>query len=151
MLVATASLFLLTVLVSYPLEMVLIQGVGFSWGSMLGALSSVMIASLLAGYLFVQKLSESRKKAAATVSVLFTALMVIMVVVNSAAIGGDFTQWVHESYQEANPQASLSTFAWFVIGGLYLGSQMFMNVATIFPISFVGLYVGSMLKRREAS
>ena len=150
-LTAALSLFLTSILFSYPLETVLTPTLGFSWGPILGALGSVLIGSLLVGFLFARKMSEHRKESLAAVSVVFTALMVFSVVANSAAIGSDFTQWVHESYQETNPQASLSAFEWFVVGGLYLGAQMCINVVTLFPLSLVGLYAGSMLRRQEAS
>ena len=150
-LTAIASLFLITVLVSYPLETVLIPALGFYWGPTLGALVSVLISSLIVGYIFARKMFEGRKESIAKISVLFAVLMIFSVVINNAALGEDFTQWVHETYQEANPTASLSTFEWYVIGGLFIGSQMFMNAITLVPLSFIGLYVGSMLRKTVKS
>jgi hypothetical protein len=73
--------------------------------------------------------------------------MIFSIVINNAALGEDFTQWVHETYQEANPTASLSTFEWHVVGGLFIGSQMFVNANVLLALSFIGLYAGSMLKK----
>ena len=146
-LTAVASLFLITVLVSYPLEIVLIPTLGFYWGPTLGALSSVLISSLIVGYIFARKILEGRKESIAKISVLFAVLMIFSIAINNAALGEDFTQWVHETYQEANPTASLTTFEWYVIGGLFIGSQMFMNAITLVPLNFIGLYVGSMLRK----
>ena len=109
-LTVAASLFLITFLFSYPLETGLVSTLGFYWGPTLGALVSVLISSLISGYIFALKTSEKRKESLAKISVLFTVLMIFSVVISNAAIGSDFTQWVHESYLEANPQASLSTF-----------------------------------------
>jgi hypothetical protein len=150
-LTAAISLFVVSVVFSYLLEMVLIPAFGFSWGPTLGALTSVLIGALLVGFLFARRMAERRNESLVVVSVFFTALMVFAVVANSAALGSDFTDWVHESYQAANPQASLSAFEWFVVGGLYLGAQMFINVVTLFPLSLAGLYAGSTLRRHEAS
>ena len=146
-LTAVASLFLITVLFSYPLEIVLIPALGFYLGPTLGALISVLISSLIVGYIFSRKIFEGRKESIAKISVLFAVLMIFSIAINNAALGEDFTQWVHETYQEANPTASLSTFEWYVIGGMFIGSQMFMNAITLVPLSFIGLYVGSMLRR----
>ncbi len=146
-LIAVATLFLITVLVSYPLETMLIPTLGFYWGPTLGALVSVLISSLIAGYIFARKIFEGGKESIARISVLFAVLMIFSIVINNAALGEDFTQWVHETYQEANPTASLSTFEWYVVGGLFIGSQMFMNAITLLPLSFVGLYVGSIFRK----
>ena len=144
-LIAVATLFLITVLVSYPLESMLIPTLGFYWGPTLGALVSVLISSLIVGYIFARKILDGRKESIARISVLFAVLMIFSIVINNAALGEDFTQWVHETYQEANPTASLSTFEWYVVGGLFIGSQMFMNAITLLPLSFIGLHVGSIL------
>jgi hypothetical protein len=150
-LIAVASLFLITVLFSYPLETMLIPTLGFSWAPTVGALVSVLISSLIVGYVFSRKMFEGRKESIARVSVLFAVLMIFSIVVNNAALGEDFTQWVHETYQEANPAASLSTFEWYIVGAMFIGSQMFMNVITLVPLSFIGLYVGSMLRKPPKS
>ena len=146
-LTAVASLFLITVLVSYPLETVLIPTLGFYLGPTLGALVSVLTSSLIVGYIFAQKTLESRKESIAKISVLFAVLMIFSIVINNAALEEDFNLWVHETYQEANPTASLTTFEWYVIGGLFIGSQMFINAITLVPLSFIGLYAGSMLRK----
>ena len=146
-LTAVASLFLITVLISYPLEAVLVPTLGFYWGPTLGALVSVLLSALICGSIFARKILEGRKESIATISVLFAVLMIFSVVINNAALGEDFTQWVHETYQEANPTASLSTFEWYVVGGLFIGSQMFMNAITLLVLSFIGLYVGSMFRK----
>jgi hypothetical protein len=150
-LTVVASLFLISVFGSYPLETVLIPTLGFYWGPTLGALGSVLISSLIVGYIFARKILEGRKESIAKISVLFAVLMIFSIVINNAVLGEDFTQWVHETYQEANPTASLSTFEWYVIGGLFIGSQMFMNAITLVPLSFIGLYVGSMLRKPSKS
>jgi hypothetical protein len=68
-------------------------------------------------------------------------------VLNNAVLGGYFTDWVQESYMESNPTASLTVFEWFLVGGLYIGSQMFMNAIVLFVFSLVGLFTGSILRR----
>ena len=61
-LTAVASLFLITVLFSYPLEIVLIPALGFYLGPTLGALGSVLISSLIVGYIFARKIFEEMEK-----------------------------------------------------------------------------------------
>ena len=55
---------------------------------------------------------------------------------------------MNESYLESNPTASLSTFEWFLGGGLFIGSQMFMNGIVLFLLSLIGLLFGSMFRKK---
>jgi hypothetical protein len=144
---AVASLFLVTVLISYPLETVLISILGLFSGPLIGAMVSVLLGALIIGYVFSGRTENCRKEAIVRISVLFTVLMVFSIILNNAVLGQDFTKWFHETYQESNPTASLTTFEWFLVGGPFIGSQMFMNIIVLFPFSFIGLYAGSTLKK----
>lgn len=144
---AVASLFLVTVLISYPLETMLISILGLYLGPLIGASVSVLLGALIVGYVFSGRAENGRKEAIAKIAILFTVLMVFSIVLNNAVLGQDFTKWFHETYQESNPTASLTTFEWFLVGGPFIGSQMFMNVIVLFPFSLIGLYAGSKLKK----
>jgi len=144
---AVASLFLVTVLISYPLEIVLISTLGLHSGPAIGASISVLLGALIIGYVFSGRIENGRKESIAKIAVFFTVLMIFSIVLNNAVLGEDFTNWVHESYQEFNPTASLTTFEWFLVGGLFIGSQMFMNAIVLFSLSLIGLYAGSMLRK----
>jgi MFS family permease len=146
---AVASLFLITVLISYPLEIVLISLLGLYWAPTIGALISVLLGGLIIGYIFSGKTANGRKEGLVKISVLFTVLMMFSIILNNAVLGEDFTNWVHESYQESNPTASLTTFEWFLVGGLFIGSQMFMNVIILFVFSLLGLITGSRLRKKR--
>jgi pheromone shutdown protein TraB len=144
---AVASLFLVTILISYPLETMLISILGLHFGPLIGALVSVLLGALIIGYVFSERTANNKREAIAKISILFTVLMVFSIILNNAVLGQDFTKWFHETYQESNPTASLTTFEWFLVGGSFIGSQMFMNVIVLFPFSFIGLYAGLMLKK----
>jgi hypothetical protein len=144
---AVASLFLVTVLISYPLEIVLISTLGLHPGPPIGASITVFLGALIIGYTFSGRMGNGRKESVAKIAVFFTVLMIFSIVLNNAVLGEDFTNWVHESYQESNPTASLTTFEWFLVGGLFIGSQIFMNTVVLFPLSLIGLFAGSMLRK----
>lgn len=145
---AVAALFLVTVLISYPLEIVLISILGLELAPTIGALVSVLLAGLIIGYVFSRKIGHERTEIILKISVLFTVLMLFSIILNSAVLGNYFTDWVQETYQESNPAESLTTFEWFVVGGLFIGSQMFMNIIFLFLFSLIGLYAGSILRRK---
>jgi hypothetical protein len=144
---AVASLFLITVLISYPLESLLISILGLNLAPTIGALVSVLLGGLLVGYVFAGKTDGGRKEVLVKISIFFTVLMLFSIVLNNAVLGEYFTNWVQETYMESNPTASLTTFEWFLIGGLFIGSQMFMNAIILFVFSLLGLFVGSRLRR----
>jgi len=144
---AVASLFLITVLISYPLESLLISILGLNLAPTIGALISVLLGSLLVGYVFAGKTDGGRKEVLVKISIFFTVLMLFSIVLNNAVLGEYFTNWVQETHMESNPTASLTTFEWFLIGGLFIGSQMFMNAIILFVFSLLGLFAGSRLRR----
>jgi hypothetical protein len=146
---AVAALFLVTVLISYPLEIVLISILGLELAPTMGALVSVLLGGLIIGYVFSRKMGNGGTEVIVKISILFTVLMIFSIILNSAVLGNYFTDWVHETYQESNPTESLTTFDWFVVGGLFIGSQMFMNVIVLFVFSLIGLYSGSILRRKR--
>jgi hypothetical protein len=145
---AVASLFLVTILISYPLEIVLISALGLQSGPPVGASISVLIGALIIGYVFSRRISGGTE-VVFKISVLFTVLMLFSIILNNAVLGVDFSSWVHEGYLESNPGASLTTFEWFLVGGLFIGSQMFMNVILLFVFTFIGLFVGSRLSNKK--
>jgi hypothetical protein len=145
---AVASLFLVTVLISYPLEIVLISALGLQSGPPIGSSISVLLGALVIGYVFSARMTESRKEATFKISVLFTVLMLFSIVLNNAVLGEDFANWMHESYLESNPTASLTTLEWFMVGGLFIGSQMFMNGIVLFLLSLIGLFVGTIIRKK---
>ena len=59
---AVASLFLITILISYPLEIVLVSILGLYWGPTIGALISVFFAGLIIGYIFSGRIENSSKE-----------------------------------------------------------------------------------------
>lgn len=146
---SVASLFLITVLISYPLEVLLISLLGLSLAPTIGALFSVLFGALAVGYIFSGKITESKRWGLVKISVLFTVLMLFSIVLNNAVLGNFFSDWVQETYMESNPSASLSTFEWFLVGGLFIGSQMFMNAIVLLVFSLLGLFVGSKLRMKR--
>jgi hypothetical protein len=144
---AVASLFLIAVLMSYPLEVVMVSTLDLQSGPPIAAVVSVLLSALIVGYVFSGRINNGRREAIFRISMLFTVLMLFSIILNNAVLGEDFSSWIHESYLESNPDASLTSFEWFMVGGVVIGSQMFMNVIILFIFSFTGLFVGSRLKK----
>ena len=146
---AVASLFLITILISYPLEVLLISFLDLTLAPTVGAIISVLLGAVTIGYIFSGKIDDGKRWVLIKISVLFTVLMLFSIVLNNAVLGNYFTEWVQETHMESNPSASLSTFEWFLVGGLFIGSQMFMNAIVLLVFSLIGLFVGSKLRKKR--
>ena len=146
---AVASLFIITILISYPLEVLLISFLDLTLAPTVGAIISVLLSAVTIGYIFSGKIANGNRWVIMKISVLFAVLMLFLIVLNNAVLGSYFTDWVQETYMESNPSASLSTFEWFLVGGLFIGSQMFMNAIVLLVFSLMGLFVGSKLRKKR--
>jgi len=146
---AVASLFIITILISYPLEVLLISFLDLTLAPTVGAIISVLLSAVTIGYIFSGKIANCNRWVIMKISVLFAVLMLFLIVLNNAVLGSYFTDWVQETYMESNPSASLSTFEWFLVGGLFIGSQMFMNAIVLLVFSLMGLFVGSKLRKKR--
>ena len=149
MAVATGTVIM--VLISFLLHMVLVPTMGYYWGLNVGSIISIFLATLITGYIFAGKIWEARVKAIAKITTLAAALMMFTVVMEVAALGNYWTTWVHDTYLDANPGVVPSTSDWYAIGSMYLGSQVVLNVVIVLVLAFIGLYIGSMLKRPAKS
>ena len=145
---AVASSVVVMVLIHFPLMIVLIPTLGSYWGINVSAIISVLLSALIVGYVFAAKIwEESRMEAIAKITVLAALLMAFAVVMEVAAMA-DWTTWVKETYTGTPPS---SAFEWYVVEGVYLGAQAFLNVVIVLLLGFIGLYVGSMFKRPAKS
>ena len=146
---AVASLFLITILISYPLEILLISFLGLAIAPTVGAIISVLIGAMIIGYIFSKKIANGNRWVIMKISVLFTVLMLFSIVLNNAVLGNYFSEWIQETHMESNPSATLSNFEWFLLGGLFIGSQMFMNAIVLLVFSLAGLLIGSKLRKKK--
>jgi uncharacterized membrane protein YjjB (DUF3815 family) len=147
---AVATGVVIMVLLAFLLDLVLVQAMGYYWGLNVGAIISVFVGALISGYVFAGQIWEARMKAIAQITVLAAVFMMFTVVAEVAALG-DWTQMVHEAYLDANPGAHPSTSDWYAVESMVLGSQVALNVVIVLVLGFIGLYVGSMLKRPAKS
>lgn len=130
----------------YPLSLVLTSALGNFEGFMLSVVVSFLLSAVIVGYIFAQKIWEARGEAIAKIAILVTILVVVVVVMeNSTAV--DWASKVKEDYVNANPTATPSAFDWYLIERLAIVSDSFLNIVLVIPLVFIGLYIGSMLRK----
>jgi len=145
MVIAIASLTIILILF-FPLGLVLTAALGNA-GFELGAFVSAFLSTIIVGYIYAQKIwEENRTKTIAQIAVLFTVLIMFMGTMESAATA-DWTPKIKEEYMKANPVATPSASDWYYIEKFFLTLQNFLVVVLVLALSFIGLYIGTMLKK----
>ena len=143
---AVASLAVIGMLILLPIVFVLTLALGNFGGFMLGVVVSFLLSAVIVGYIFTQKIwEENRTKTIAQITVLFTVLVVSVSLVENATV-----EWVpmfRAAYLNANPTATPSASDWYYIERLELIGEDFFVVVLMLAITFIGLYIGSTLKK----
>lgn len=142
--ICVASLSVILVLVGIPVEMVLSPALA-EWPYVTSAIS-YLLTTLIGGYIFAGKIwEEARIKTMVQIMVLAATLMAFYVISFPA-----IPHWglaVKDAYEAANPGVELSNSEWFTVESMTLAKIMFIDVAMVLVLGFIGLYVGSMLRR----
>jgi hypothetical protein len=145
--IAVASLTIIAVLIMFPLTLAFTPALGNFGAFMLSAVVAFLVSAIIVGYIFTLRIWEdNRTRTIAKIAVLFTLLVMVAVLIENAA-SADWTPMVREDYLKANPGASPSTSDWYYIERLALVQDDFINVVLLFAIAFIGLYIGSILKK----
>jgi len=136
---AVTSAAVILVLIMFPMDIVLVPALGFFWGINVGGVISVLLTALIVGYIFAEKILESRMESITKITVLSAVLFGFFVAIEAAAT--DYSAMVKEAYS----WASHTAFEWHVVEALSLSGQIFFNVVIVLVLGFIGLYVGSRL------
>jgi hypothetical protein len=139
--VATASLVLAGFLLDFALKgaFVLLNSTG---SELLAWIISFLVAPLIVGYVFALKIQEESKiRTIGSIVVLssFTLMLSLMVwIANPIA-----SPWVKESLESLFNANGWTNYDW----SAYLAVAVMLEVVAALLLSFIGLYVGSMLKK----
>lgn len=145
--ITVVSLKIIAVLIMLPATLGFTPALGNFEGFMLSAVIAFLLSAIITGYIFTRKIWEEKRTATiAKIAVLFTSLVMILVLIENAA-SGDWTPMVKETYLDTNPTATPSTTDWYYIERLAIIQDNFLNVVLILAITFMGLYIGSTLKK----
>lgn len=150
-LISVASLAVVLLFIEVILGIVLIPAMGWDWGPTVVGTIGYLLSGLVVGVVFSRKIwEEAGIKTMAKIIVLGATILILYY---AAAIPsqGDWTPYVKETYQNANPGNTLTTFQWWNVEVSALGQVIALNVLIGVVASFVGLYIGSMLRKPRKS
>jgi hypothetical protein len=124
---------------------------GLKVGQDIGVFVSLFLSALIGGYLFAGKIWEARRETITKITVLWAALVSLTVTI----VPSGLAHWGLMAEEELQLMVGVpepSTAAeWVSYEMLYNGSFMCLVVGLAFVLGFIGLYVGSMLKRPAKS
>jgi hypothetical protein len=144
---AVATVVVINVLVEFVLGIVLIPSMGSYWGLNSSFILSALVTGLVVGIVFAGKIQEeSRIRAVGKIAVLLGAVEAVAVLL-SASANSYFGAYITETVQSMFSTSAWTTTDWFVYWQLGLLEGMALNVVLVLVLGFIGLYVGSMLRK----
>ena len=148
--ICVALMAVILALIAFPLDMVLFSVLGISgmssWGSLGCLIVSLFVSALISGYVFAGKIWESRMGTIARITVLWAAFVMLVAIIVPATLA-DWGLKAWEEYLAMYPGAILSTNELVTWEMMSLDMFMFLVVGLALVFGFIGLYVGSMLRR----
>jgi hypothetical protein len=147
-----ASITVISALIGFPLELVFVSvGLGLKMGQDIGVFISFFLSALIGGYIFAGKIWEARRETITKITVLWAALVSLIVTMIPAGLA-HWGEMAEEELQMMLPGiVPQSAAEWVSYEMIYNGSFMFLVVGIALVLGFIGLYVGSMLKRPAKS
>jgi len=142
---AVASLAVIYIVLDFVLFVVVIT-VNTYWGPDISTVVSVLVASLIVGYMFAAKIhEESRRGAIGRIVVLSTLVLTFYTMALFANPYMDTA--VQESLESMFSTSGWTTWDWVAYSQLLMGMVVALNAVFVLVFGFVGLYAGSMLRR----
>ena len=147
MVLAAASLAIISKLIYLPLALVLYPPLGVYEGFSLSVVISILASAIITGYIYSQKIwEENRTKTIAKTTILLTAFVWLTTLMESAA-SADWTPKIKTEWLTLNPTATPTAFEWYYIENLILNLGLFTAIILALALGFIGLYIGSMIKK----
>ncbi|MDH5481795.1 MAG: hypothetical protein OEY22_02795 [Candidatus Bathyarchaeota archaeon] len=146
---AVASLAVIYIVLDFALFAVVIN-VNTYWGPDISTIVSVLVASLIVGYMFAGKIKEDSKIGAIGRIVVLSTLVLTfytMAYFANPYIGTS----VQESLESMFSTSGWTTWDWVAYSQLLMAMVVVLTVVFDLVFGFVGLYVGSMLRKPKKS
>ena len=139
---AVASLVVISILYDSALLAVSVPMIMIRWGTVVAGILSILVASLIVGYLFAVKIQEeSRRGAIGSIVVLST---VVLTFFTMALLANPLASpAIKESLDSMFSTSGWTNYDWFVAMVMVVALEAV--IALVF--GFIGLYAGSMLRK----
>jgi hypothetical protein len=147
---AVASLTVVSLLLNFVFLAVFVP-VDSSWGVNVAGILSILVASLIVGYLFAVKIQEESKMGAiGRIVVLFTVVLIFALMALLAA-NPYMEAAMNEELENMFSTSGWTTKDWVGYSQFALVTLVALNVVSALVFGFIGLYAGSMLRKPKKS
>jgi hypothetical protein len=143
--IPVASIAVISALIHAPLDMVFASALGLGSGPTISTFVSFFLSALICGYIFAGMISEARREAVSKITVLWAALVFLVLQFKPAL--ANWGQMASEANQ-GQYGATLSTLEQVHWQIMYLNIFVFLFVLVAVVVGLIGLYVGSMSRKR---
>jgi hypothetical protein len=142
--VAVASLTVIYVLIYSALSVALVPMIS-AWGLNVAFVVSVLVSGLIVGYFFAGRIREEPKMVSlGKMVILFAFVIMLFVLIGSG--GGHSSAMIDENLENMYDTSSWTNTDWFAYETMAGVGIVSVNILLALVLSFVGLYLGSMLK-----
>jgi len=105
-----------------------------------------ILGPIITGYIFAKQIrEENRTKTILKIAVLVAVLAMFTVLIEDAIV--EWVPYYRAEYLKANPSATPTAFDWYNIQLSALSQEVFAAVALMLAFTFIGLYIGSTLRK----
>jgi len=147
--IVVASIAVVFALIFFPLDLVFVSALGLELGYGVSNIVALFLSVLISGYIFAGKIWEARRESITKITVLWAALMQLAVLIVPGSLA-HWGLWVDEQYQ-GQYGATLSTHEWKNWEMMIQDLTVFTAVGMTLVLGFIGLYIGSMLRKPKKS
>jgi hypothetical protein len=142
---AAVSLSVIYILLEFVLLAVFVQ-VSTVWGVDVALILSILVASLIVGYVFAEKIQEDSRKGAISRIVVFFTLVLAFYAMTSYT--NPYTSaGITEALESMFSTGGWTTLDWASYSAFLMEMIVAMYVVYALVFGFIGLYVGSILRK----
>jgi amino acid transporter len=144
--IATATIIVLCVLISYPLTQLISLATSAYNAFEISGFIVFFLSPVITGYIYAKQIKEeNRTKTILKIAVLVAFIAMFMVLLDDAVV--EWAPYYKAEYLKTNPTATPTAYEWYNIQLAALTMETFAAAAVMLIFTFIGLYIGSMLKR----
>jgi hypothetical protein len=147
---AVASLIVIEILIDFVFLAVFVSVISY-WGTYVAAILSILVGSLIVGYVFAAKIEEESKKGAIGRIVVLSAVVVLFYVMVLFAANPYFGTEIDEGVRSMFSTSGWTTRDWLAYSQLAIVMLLAVNVVLSLVLSFIGLYMGTVLRKPKKS
>jgi hypothetical protein len=147
---AVASMFVLIILIGFLLNFALIP-MNTYWGGAVSNFVSVLVSALIVGYVFAGKIREESKMISIGKIVVLSAFVMVFALMMMYGAIGHYSAEVDETLRNTySTWSSWTNTDWFAYEMMELVFDAALFAVSTLAFGFIGLYLGSMLRKPSA-